>query len=72
MTPDSKWYQGMTYYFTIVVKETNSDTVLYPYYCAVTVNGEKLSQEEPLNLTEPSKDDIVTEKPLNFTKDTSN
>jgi len=37
--PDSEWYNGQKYYFTIVVKEKNSDVVMYPYYCTVEVNG---------------------------------
>jgi hypothetical protein len=37
--PDSIYYSGKSYYFTIVVKEKNSDTVMYPYFCAVKING---------------------------------
>lgn len=39
-TPHSIWYQGKTYYFKIIVKEKNSDTQQYPYYCTVKVTGD--------------------------------
>ena len=45
--PDSELYQGYTYYFTIVVKEKNSDSVLYPYYCVVYISGEPIEIEKP-------------------------
>jgi hypothetical protein len=32
--------QGRTYYFSIVVKEKNSDSVKYPYFCTIKVKGE--------------------------------
>ena len=41
-TPHSIWYQGLTYYFIILVKETNSDTVFYSYYCTVKMSGVKI------------------------------
>lgn len=50
--PDSVWYQGLTYYFSIVVKEKHSDTVLYPYYCTVNINGEEPNRLEGLNFTD--------------------
>ena len=37
--PDRPIYAGQTYYFTIVVKETNSDSVAYSYYCTVRIDG---------------------------------
>ena len=40
LAPDSKIYSGRTYYFTIVVKETNSDSVKYQFYATVRVKGE--------------------------------
>lgn len=40
MKPDSKIYAGRTYYFTIVVKEKNSDSVKYSFYATVRVEGE--------------------------------
>lgn len=51
-TPHSKWYQGITYYFVIVVKEKNSDSVFYPYYATVKISGEKLDPWDTLNFTD--------------------
>jgi len=51
-TPHSQWYQGITYYFIIMVKEVNSDTVFYPYYCTVKMLGTKLDPWEALNFTD--------------------
>jgi len=50
--PDSVWYQGQTYYFSIVVKEKNSDTVLYPYYCTVKITGKVIDPMTYLNFTD--------------------
>ena len=50
--PDSVWYQGNTYHFSIVVKETNSDVILYPYYCAVKVLGQKIDPLAYYNYTD--------------------
>lgn len=33
-------YQGFTYYFTIIVKEENSESVKYPYYCTIKIEGD--------------------------------
>jgi len=51
-TPHSIWYQGKTYYFRIVVKEKNSDTQQYPYYCTVKISGNIVDPEEYLNFTD--------------------
>ena len=40
LKPASKWVAGRTYYFTIVVKESNSDSVSYSFYCTVRITGE--------------------------------
>ena len=40
LKPDSKIFAGRTYYFTIVVKEKNSDSVKYSFYATVRVEGE--------------------------------
>jgi len=37
--PDSVWYADQKYQFAIVVKEKNSDTVKYDYYCSVKILG---------------------------------
>ena len=34
--------QGKIFYFTTIVKEKNSDTIMYPYYCTVKISGEPL------------------------------
>jgi len=44
--PNSKKYAGKTFYFTIVVKETNSDSVSYSFYATVRVNKMNLTEEE--------------------------
>lgn len=41
LKPDSKVYAGRTYYFTIVVKEKNSDSVKYSFYATVRVEGDQ-------------------------------
>ena len=48
---------GQTFYFSIVLKETNSDTVLYPYYCTVEVN-----EADPERLVETAPDRIVDDE----------
>ena len=40
LRPNSTQVQGRTYYFSIVVKEKNSDTIKYPYFCTIKVDGE--------------------------------
>lgn len=50
--PDSIWYQGNTYHFSIVVKETNSDVILYPYYCAVKISGKRIDPLAYYNYTD--------------------
>lgn len=35
--PFSDEYQGKTYFFSIIVKEKNSETVKYPYNCTIEV-----------------------------------
>lgn len=50
--PNSIWFQGQTYYFSIVVKEKNSDTMMYPHYCTVKIEGEIIDPFEYLNFTD--------------------
>jgi hypothetical protein len=38
--PVDKWSEGHTYFFQIVIKESNSDSVLYKYYCTVKILGD--------------------------------
>jgi len=75
--PDSIWYQGLTYYFMIVVKEKNSDTIMYPYYCTVKIAGSRIDPEEYLNFTDitfkmteidrESKGAFIWSHPVNLT-----
>ena len=75
--PDSIWYQGRSYYFRIVVKEANSDSVLYPYYCTIKMSGTILDPMDVLNFTDitwemteidrESKSSLVFSHPVNLT-----
>ena len=47
LKPDSKVYAGRTYYFTIVVKEKNSDSVMYSFYATVRVDGTIQDDDSP-------------------------
>jgi len=51
--PNSKWVRGKQYYFTIVVKEKNSDSVKYSFYCTVRITGEvvEVPPEEKIQIT---------------------
>lgn len=40
LRPNSTQTQGRTYYFSITVKEKNSDTVKFPYFCTIKVGGD--------------------------------
>lgn len=44
--PNSKKYGGRTFYFTIVVKEKNSDSVKYSFYATVRVTGNSTEDAE--------------------------
>jgi len=50
--PIDEYLAGHTYYFTIVVRETNSDTVSYPYYCTIKMNGEIREPDYTINYTD--------------------
>jgi len=50
--PDSIWYSGLKFFFSIVVKEKHSDTVLYPYYCTVIINGTAPDRLDNLTYTD--------------------
>ena len=59
LKPDSQWVQGRNYYYTIVVKESNSDSVKYSFYCTVKITGEPVElnttivcDPNSLNMTE--------------------
>ena len=42
LKPDSRWVKGRTYYYTVTVKESNSDSVKNSFFCNVTITGEPL------------------------------
>lgn len=44
--PNDFWTSGQTYFFAIVIKEENSASVLYTYYCTVKINGPIFNREE--------------------------
>lgn len=50
--PDSIWYQGYEYRYKLVVKEKNSDTVFYEYFCDVEVEGDQIDKMQYLNFTD--------------------
>ena len=52
LKPDSQWVQGRTYYFTIIVKERNSDSVKYSFYCTVKITGEAIEKDDTINWTD--------------------
>jgi hypothetical protein len=52
LKPDSQWVQGRTYYYTIIVKEQNSDSVKYSFYCTVKITGEPIEQNFTINYTD--------------------
>lgn len=49
--PISEYEAGQTFYFTIVVKETNSDTVKFVYYCTLNMKGEIKVRDTTINYT---------------------
>jgi len=77
MNPNSKYYAGRVYYFTIVVKESNSDSVKYPYYCTVKMTGDKVEYDNSIDYTdvnytismlnEDSKGTLFFTSPVNLT-----
>jgi hypothetical protein len=52
LKPDSQWVQGRTYYYTIIVKESNSDSVKYSFYCTVKITGEPIEKDDTINYTD--------------------
>lgn len=51
LKPDSEWVQGRTYYYTIIVKESNSDSVKYSFYCTVKITGEPVEKNDTIDYT---------------------
>ena len=54
MTPNNLRYQGRTYYFSVVLKEKNSDTMMNVYYMTVKILGDPVDEDDlrPPNKTE--------------------
>lgn len=50
--PNSTFVQGRTYYFSIIVKEMNSDTVTQPFFCTLQVGGEIIETDYSINYTD--------------------
>jgi len=50
--PESPWYTGQKYYFMIITKEKNSDTIQYPNFCSIKILGEKKTKENYVNFTD--------------------
>ena len=46
--PIDFWTSGKTYFFQIVIKEANSDSVQYVYYCQVKINGTVFERNETI------------------------
>jgi len=49
--PNSTQVSGRTFYFSIIVKQMHSDSVLYPYYCTVKVGGPIIDTNYTINYT---------------------
>lgn len=57
--PKDKFDQGKIFYFTVILKEKNSDTIFYPYYCTVKILGNPLkyrTEPEPRKNTNTTKE----------------
>jgi hypothetical protein len=52
LMPNSTQVMGRTYYFAIVVKEQNSDSVQYPYFCTIKIGGEIQEKDLTINYTD--------------------
>ena len=73
-TPDTIWVRGRNYYFSMVVKEANSDTIMTRYLASVVINGEpttdiqyriqNLKQPDPLK---PLQGTIIFDQTVNTT-----
>ena len=76
-SPTDEYEAGKTYYFTIVVKEENSVSVKYTYYCTLNMNGEIRTRNDTINYTdvtyainymnEHSKGSVHFNVPVNMT-----
>ena len=55
--PRNRTYKDNTYYFVITVKEVNSDSVKYDYYCTVSVYGDYFTEEDLNDSDSEGKDE---------------
>lgn len=75
--PISEYESGQTFYFIIVVKEQNSDTVKFVYYCTLNMKGEIIVRDTTINYTlinytinwigDNSEGSLKFNKPVNMT-----
>lgn len=64
MKPDNLLYQGRTYYFSVVLKEKNSDFMQNIYYMTIKINGDPI---DPEDLKPPNKTEVaMTLQYLNY------
>jgi hypothetical protein len=64
MTPNHLRYQGRTYYFSVVLKEKNSDTMMNVYYMTVKILGDPVDEDD---LRPPNKTEVnMTITSLNY------
>ena len=55
MNPNNLKYQGNTYYFAVVLKETHSDFIMNVYYMTLKINGNRI---DPSLLLPPNKTEV--------------
>jgi hypothetical protein len=64
MNPNNRLYQGRTYYFSVVLKEKNSDSMMNIYYMTIKINGDPV---DPEDLKPPNKTEVaMTLQYLNY------
>lgn len=55
MNPNNLLFQGRTYYFSVVLKENNSDFMMNIYYMTIKINGDPI---DPDDLKPPNKTEV--------------
>lgn len=64
MNPNNLLFQGRTYYFSVVLKEQNSDFMMNIYYMTIKINGDPI---DPDDLKPPNKTEVaMTLQYLNY------
>lgn len=56
MNPNNLLFQGRTYYFSVVLKEKNSDFMMNIYYMTIKINGDPI---DPDDLKPPNKTEVA-------------